>query len=152
MRNVDVFFSPINLYSSGCIFNPDQIPITHTMEFHFSVNNHNFHTVGEPHDISIPLNFGGPQPSSYAVPPAVSTPYRDGQWVGDVNQGGSCNFEEVKITPHCNGTHTESVGHLADEAVPVHRVLTDSLMPATLVTVLPQFFAEVKRKLRSDSQ
>ncbi|MEZ4687822.1 MAG: cyclase family protein [Bacteroidia bacterium] len=108
------------------------------MEIRFSIHNHNFRTVGEPHDISIPLNFGGPQPSSYGVPPATSVPYRDGQWIGDVNQGGSCNFEEVRITAHCNGTHTESVGHLAAEAVPVHRILTDSLLPATLVTVIPQ--------------
>lgn len=113
------------------------------MELKFTIHGHAYRTQGEALDISIPLNFNGPQPGSYGVPPASTSPYRDGQWIGDVNQGGSCNFGEVRLTPHCNGTHTESVGHLANEAIPVHRILTDSLIPATLVTVLPQAAAEV---------
>lgn len=89
-------------------------------------------------DIGIPLNFQGPQPSSYGLPPATSRAYRDGQWVGDVREGGSCNFAEIRFTPHCNGTHTESVGHLSDTLFSIHEVLQDNFIPATVITISPQ--------------
>jgi arylformamidase len=92
---------------------------------------------GSPIDIAIPLHFNGPQPNTYGVPPAAAAPYRDGQFVGDVKQGGSCNFESYQLVPHCNGTHTECVGHIAKQAVYVHEVLKESLFPATLLSVRP---------------
>ncbi|MFK7969279.1 MAG: cyclase family protein [Bacteroidia bacterium] len=108
------------------------------MKLSIEINQQHYTLASEALDISIPLNFGGKQPSSYGLAPASSVAYRDGQWVGDVNEGGSCNFSVITFTPHCNGTHTESVGHLADELVSVHKVLTESLFPATVVTIKPE--------------
>lgn len=112
------------------------------MKISLSVHGHTYEVQQPPHDISIPMHFGGPQPSSYGLPPAKAEAYRDGNWVGDVNEGGSCNFFIITFTPHCNGTHTESVGHLADESIPIHKVLHESLIPATLGTVIPERAAD----------
>jgi len=89
-------------------------------------------------DISIPLQFNGPQPNAYGVEPARSKPYRAGDLVGDTRQGGSVNFEEYTFTPHCNGTHTECVGHITDERISVRDCLRDVFIPAVLVSVEPE--------------
>ncbi len=88
-------------------------------------------------DLSIPLYFGGPQPNTYGVPPAAGQAYEDGCFVGDTRRGGGCNFETYHFTPHCNGTHTECVGHISDARIPVAPRLTALLLPATLVSVVP---------------
>lgn len=94
-------------------------------------------TEGLPVDIAIPLHFNGPQPNTYGVPAATSEAYRDGQFIGDINQGSGCNFETYHFTPHCNGTHTECVGHIASQSVYVHEVLTESFALATLLSIQP---------------
>ncbi|MGH8377627.1 MAG: hypothetical protein ACRER7_01625, partial [Gammaproteobacteria bacterium] len=40
--------------------------------------------------------------------------------------------------PHCNGTHTECIGHVVDDATMVTEQLRLSLLPATLVTLAPR--------------
>jgi kynurenine formamidase len=40
--------------------------------------------------------------------------------------------------PHCNGTHTECIGHITDQRFSVQEQLIDSLIPCTLVTILPE--------------
>jgi kynurenine formamidase len=88
-------------------------------------------------DISIPLQFDGPQPNTYHVAAAHSEAYRSGGWVGDVREGGSCNFETVSITPHCNGTHTECIGHITAARMHIVAQLQETLIPATVLTVTP---------------
>lgn len=91
-----------------------------------------------PIDISILLKFNGPQPNAYGVEPASSEPVRAGSLVGDTRQGGSVNFEQYTFIPHCNGTHTECVGHITDERISVRECLQDVIVPAVLVTVEPE--------------
>jgi len=86
-------------------------------------------------DISIPLRFNGPQPNAYGVALASSSPCEAGELVGDTRQGGSCNFEQYTFIPHCNGTHTECVGHITRERISVVECLVDAFMPAMLVSV-----------------
>ena len=88
-----------------------------------------------PLDIAIPLNFTGTQPNTFGVKKARSKPCETGELVGDTRRGGSCNFEQIKFIPHCNGTHTECVGHLTNERISVHDCLHDSFIPATLISV-----------------
>lgn len=95
-------------------------------------------TVGALIDISIPLKFNGPQPNAYGVARAASEPVRAGSLVGDTRQGGSVNFEQYTFIPHCNGTHTECVGHITDERISVRECLQDVIVPAVLVTVEPE--------------
>jgi len=89
-------------------------------------------------DISIPLKFDGPQPNAYGVEPASSTACEYGELVGDTRRGGSCNFERVTFIPHCNGTHTECVGHITNERISVRDCLQDIVVPAILVSVEPE--------------
>jgi kynurenine formamidase len=86
-------------------------------------------------DLSIPLRFSGAQPSAFGAPPASAAPLRVGDFVGDVAQGGSCNCAEVRFVPHCNGTHTECVGHVSREAVHIHEIRPRGLEPALLLSV-----------------
>jgi len=89
-------------------------------------------------DISIPLIFNGKQPNTYGVDAASSKPYRDGQFIGDTRKGGPCNFETYSFTPHCNGTHTECIGHITNDRISILSSLNDEMIPATLVSVTPK--------------
>lgn len=91
----------------------------------------------KPLDISIPLLFNGAQPNAYGVEPAVSKPCEAGSIVGDTRRGGSVNFEQYKFIPHCNGTHTECVGHITHERISVRDCLTDAFAIARLISVEP---------------
>ena len=66
-------------------------------------------------DLSIPVEFG--RPRAWYLDGPRREAVRLGEWVGDVNQGGSVNFFDVHSNPHAHGTHTESVGHVVRESV-----------------------------------
>lgn len=87
--------------------------------------------------LSIPLKFNGEQPNTYNVKQASSVAYKDKSFVGDTRIGGACNFETYTLTPHCNGTHTECIGHITDERISINDSLRDMFMPATLITLTP---------------
>lgn len=93
-------------------------------------------------DISIPLVFNGKQPNTYGVDKAISTPYRDKNFIGDTREGGPCNFETYTFTPHCNGTHTECVGHITKKRIDILSSLKDLMVPATLITIQPENTSE----------
>lgn len=88
--------------------------------------------------LAIPLQFDGPQPGFFSAPSARSAPLKIDGFTGDTRQGGSCNVGHYELVPHCNGTHTECIGHIVDDPVAVAEQLPQSLLPATLVTVAPR--------------
>jgi hypothetical protein len=92
---------------------------------------------GKPVSIAIPLDFAGPQPAAFGAPRAESRPLRVGGFVGDMRAGGSCNCEVLTLAPHCNGTHTECVGHVTDARVAIAERLPGGVQLALLVTVEP---------------
>src|SRR5690242_3032424 len=81
-------------------------------------------------DLSIPLKFNGEQPNAFGTELATAAACEYGTLVGDTRRGGSCNFEKLSLIPHCNGTHTECVGHITDERMSVRDSLRDALVPA----------------------
>ena len=89
-------------------------------------------------DLALPLDFHGAQPRHFGAPPASAQPLRLGDFEGAVALGASCNCEVITLTPHCNGTHTECVGHLTRERVDAFRVAPPGLVPGLLVTVAAQ--------------
>lgn len=91
-----------------------------------------------PRSIAIPMRFDGDQPNAFGVERASSHACEAGSLVGDTRRGGSCNFEQVTLIPHCNGTHTECVGHIIDERISVLDCLRDPLSIAALVSVAPE--------------
>jgi len=84
--------------------------------------------LSRPVSIAIPLDFDGPQASCFDAPPASSRPLRAGL---------SCNCELLTLAPHCNGTHTECVGHVTEDRVAVCERVPGGLMLALLVTIAP---------------
>ena len=88
-------------------------------------------------DLSIPINFNGLQPNTYNVERASSSAYQDNSFIGDTRRGGPCNFETFKITPHCNGTHTECIGHITEERISINNSLGDVFFTSTLISVIP---------------
>ena len=89
-------------------------------------------------DVSIPLNFNGEQPNTYGVEKATSKPYQHGQFVGDTRKGGPCNFETYSFTPHCNGTHTECIGHITNERIDILSSLNEEMIPSVLISITPK--------------
>jgi arylformamidase len=88
--------------------------------------------------IAIPMRFEGPQPNFFGVPTATAEPVKSGDWQGDVRKGGSCNVYRYHLVPHCNGTHTECIGHMVEERVSLPDCLPATPMPATLVSLTPK--------------
>ncbi len=95
------------------------------------------------HDISIPVIFDGPQPNSYQVEKATSKAYEAKGFVGDTRKGGGCNFEVISMIPHCNGTHTECIGHITDDRISIVNQLKETFVPCTVITVEPIEASEV---------
>ncbi|NIV72797.1 MAG: hypothetical protein GWN16_13230 [Calditrichae bacterium] len=75
-----------------------------------------------------------------------------GGFIGDTRRGGSCNVEEYRLIPHCNGTHTECVGHISDERVSLQHIFKNCLIPATLTTVRPENAQNTKDSYVPDKQ
>ncbi len=90
-----------------------------------------------PHSIAIPVDFGGAQPSCFGAPPATARPLRSDGFVGDTRAGGSCNCEVLTLAPHCNGTHTECIGHVTDDRVAVADCVPGGLLLALLISLEP---------------
>jgi arylformamidase len=88
------------------------------------------------------LDFQGPQLRCFGAPAASSVPLEVGDFTGRVVRGASCNCSTVTLTPHANGTHTESVGHLTVERVDAQSVVPQRLLLAALVTVEPELAAD----------
>lgn len=87
--------------------------------------------LGKAIDISIPLRFNGPQPGAFVIGMATA------EELGDTRENSSVNFERYSLVPHCNGTHTECVGHITHRRISVRSCLQDVLMQAVLVSVEP---------------
>ncbi len=94
--------------------------------------------LSKPIDISMPLRAGEKNANAWYRPPVTMEPVRMGDWVGDVNQGGSVNFRDVWFNPHAHGTHTECVGHISKEFYSVNESLKQFFFLAELVTVTPE--------------
>ncbi len=92
---------------------------------------------GSGRDLSIPLAFDAPQPTFFGAPAATGAVVAAGSFVGDVRRGGSCNCSSYTVTPHCNGTHTECVGHVTAERLSVRDLSGEHFSAALLVSVGP---------------
>lgn len=102
------------------------------------------------HSIAIPLDPAGPQPNHFGVPKAAQSTIVAGDFVGDTRRGGSCNVDRLEITPHCNGTHTESVGHIVNEDVPVGALVRQPGYLAAVVSVTPEAARDTAESYRPE--
>ncbi len=90
-----------------------------------------------PLDLSIPIMSGEQNVNAFYIDPVTFIPFQAGSFVGDVNQGGSCNVNTITINPHGNGTHTETVGHISKEKFPIRNSLSRFFFFAKVITITP---------------
>ena len=94
--------------------------------------------LSQPVMLAVALDFTGPQARHFDAPRASARPFEVPGFNGSVERGASCNCEVISLIPHCNGTHTESVGHLTRERLDAWRVIPAGLLPALLLSVAPE--------------
>lgn len=108
--------------------------------------------LARPFDLSIELDFQGLQVRHFGAPRASSQPFSVPGFSGSVMRGASCNCESITLIPHCNGTHTECVGHLTREPMHAHRVVPHGLIPALLLSVRPVASRETRESTDPEPQ
>lgn len=89
--------------------------------------------MGSPIELAIPLDFSGEQPRAFGLPQASSRPFQAGEFVGALEKGGPVNCFTLEITPHGNGTHTETSLHIDPDGPRLDQI---SLSPWMLCLVL----------------
>ncbi len=94
--------------------------------------------LSKPLDLSIPLCAGDENVNAFYIPPIRYEPFKSGNFIGDVNQGGSCNVFSIYFNPHGNGTHTETVGHISSKKFPINECLIQFFFEAKLITITPE--------------
>ncbi|MGB9430043.1 MAG: cyclase family protein [Gammaproteobacteria bacterium] len=106
---------------------------------HFEIDNRHCNVdLARGISLAIPLQFNGPQPNFFGAPAAGAAPLQVDSFTGDTRRGGSCNVSQYQLVPHCNGTHTECISHVVDDATSITEQLRLSLLPVTLVTLAPR--------------
>ena len=93
-------------------------------------------------DISMPLSTDENRASAWYVPPVKIEPVKGDGFVGDVNQGGSVNFNNIFFNPHGNGTHTECVGHISKDHDSINQNLREFFFTAQVVSIEPERIGE----------
>lgn len=104
------------------------------------------------YDLSIPLQFDARQPRAFGAGRATGSVLTAGSFTGDVRRGGSCNCSTYSLTPHCNGTHTECVGHLTTDRVHVRDIAREVLVLAQLLSVTVQDSQQTEERSRPAPQ
>lgn len=103
----------------------------------------NAYTINTEYPVSaaITQTFNDLQPTHFDADLAKKSPMQAGDFIGDTEQGGSCNVNVLQFNPHCNGTHTESIQHIchatAELSLPISQITPPALMPCVLVSVSP---------------
>lgn len=115
---------------------PRDIVLNMQLKLNFRQENYSVDTT-KGIDLSTPLKSVGGV-SAFYLPPPVYTPFRAGGFVGSKSEGGPCNCEEISISPHGNGTHTECVGHISLEKITINDTLKDFHCIAGLITIQPE--------------
>lgn len=94
--------------------------------------------LSKPLDISMQLSTSKENSSAWYVNPVKIEPVKGDGFVGSVAQGGSVNFRDITFNPHGNGTHTESVGHIAKEICSINQTLSKFHFLALVISIEPE--------------
>ncbi len=91
----------------------------------------------KPIDISIHTTDSSACSKAWYVDPIRIEPVMTEQFTGSVKAGGTVNFRNIFFNPHGNTTHTECVGHIAEEVYNLQEHLTTYLFKAQVITIEP---------------
>lgn len=98
---------------------------------HYSVN------LAQGIDATAPVRRQGAQMNAFDIPFSEIKPLKMGDFIGSVLEGGPVNCEGWSIYPHGNGTHTETIGHIASEPNYLSERQFGGLFLCDLVTLSP---------------
>lgn len=93
--------------------------------------------LARPIDISLPLADSDQNPLAWYLEKPCIEPVTSGNWVGQVAQGSSTNFNNINFNPHGHGTHTECLGHITKEFYSINHSLTTFFFMAELISITP---------------
>ncbi len=88
-------------------------------------------------DLSIRNDFSGNAPTFFGAEQPIAAPQHSGDFIGDLESGGSCNVPIVSCNIHCTGTHTECISHIQNSKFKIPDKCPRGFIPACLITVEP---------------
>ena len=88
-------------------------------------------------NITLPVKHLQNGVNAYGLTEPEFKPFRFGNLVGSVAEGGSVNCEDILFNPHGNGTHTECYGHISKERVHVIEKVREHHFWSQLISVTP---------------
>ncbi|MCF6129213.1 cyclase family protein [Flavobacterium sp. AS60] len=94
--------------------------------------------LSKPIDISIPLTNTDANPIAWYIEKPQIEPVRFGDWIGQVSEGSSTNFNNIFFNPHGHGTHTECLGHITREFYSINQCLKQFFFTAELISIEPE--------------
>ena len=101
-------------------------------------------------DLSIPVKTGDDTINAYYAQPVTMEPYKSGDWIGSVKQGGPVNYRNIFFNPHGNCTHTECVGHIDETVYSVNANFKQFHMVAQIISVAPMKAENGDEVIRKD--
>src|SRR5690606_29142800 len=90
--------------------------------------------------LAIALRFNGPQPNHFGAKRAGAQAMGSGDFIDDVYWCGCCNADQVTFYPHCNATHTETIGHIIkdeNQQFAPYQLIQSTPIKAYILTVQP---------------
>ena len=102
------------------------------------------------HDLSIKNDFSGNAPIFYGAEQPKVFPHHSGNFIGDLESGGSCSVPIVSHNIHCTGTHTECISHIQESKFKITDKCPRGLIPSYLITVEPEPANSIKDSYHCD--
>lgn len=96
--------------------------------------------MSKPLDISMPLKASKSNVNAWYLDAPNIEPVKTDDWVGSVKSGAPVNFNNIQFNPHAHGTHTECVGHIAEEFQSVNKNLKQFFFTAELISVAAETY------------
>jgi kynurenine formamidase len=90
-----------------------------------------------PLNITLPLRRNSSNRRAYFLPPSQIAPVRTQGFIGSIAEGGTVNCDQIVLSPHGNGTHTECLRHVADVPLWIADAPRSFLVLGQLLTVQP---------------
>ncbi|MBC8346738.1 MAG: cyclase family protein [Candidatus Marinimicrobia bacterium] len=100
--------------------------------------------------LAIPYNYNGDQPNYFDVPKGEAHPYKHGSFIGKVQNGLGCNVMVLNQNVHCTGTHTECAGHIHDDNIFIHEILSPDYIFTELISISPIHWSETVEHYHCD--
>ena len=121
------------------------------MKIQINHNNQVYHIDSKKgHDLSIRNDFSGNEPTFFGAEQPEAVPQHSGDFIGDLESGGSCNVPIVSCNIHCTGTHTECISHIQDSKFKIPDKVPRDFIPAHLITVEPVAENSIKDSYHCD--